>query len=272
MVMVHSRSWKVIGAIAACAALVVAACSSSSKTTTSGGGSSGGAASVPGTTTGCGIPNQRFAENTGGTPKSGGTLTMLGRGDVDYMDPNAAYYTVGYLSLRMWSRNLYTYPAEHCKTTEVVPDLATGLPVISNNGMTYKVTLRTGVMWNTTPPRAVTADDVVRGVKRQCNPANPFGGQPDFNSFIAGYSDFCTAFGKVDGTKPAAMKAFLDSNNISGVKADDPQTVEFDLTQPVSFFTDILALGDFSPAPVEYENYVPGGNDLAQHTISDGPY
>ncbi len=270
----HRRSWKAVGAIAACAALVVAACSSSSKTTTSGGGNSGGSAATPGLSTQCGIPNQRLAANSSGSPKTGGTLTMLGVGDVDYMDPNVSYYAVGYLALRMWSRELYTYPAEECKTTTAVPDLATSLPVISNGGTTYKVTLRSGVMWNTTPPRQVTAADVVRGVKRQCNPAQPFGGEPDYSNFLKGFNDFCTAFGKVSATSASAMKSFMDSNNISGVSVDpsNPLTVVFTLTQPVSFFTDILVLNAFDPAPVEYENYIPASNDLAQHTISDGPY
>jgi peptide/nickel transport system substrate-binding protein len=40
----------------------------------------------------------------------GGTLNMLGVGDVDYMDPNVSYYSIGYLGLRMWSRQLFTYP------------------------------------------------------------------------------------------------------------------------------------------------------------------
>ena len=37
---------------------------------------------------------------------------MLGAGDVDYMDPNVSYYCVGYTRLRLWSRQLFTYPAD----------------------------------------------------------------------------------------------------------------------------------------------------------------
>jgi peptide/nickel transport system substrate-binding protein len=42
-----------------------------------------------------------------GTPKYGGTLNMLGDGDVDYMDYNASYYSIGYLVQRLWLRTLY---------------------------------------------------------------------------------------------------------------------------------------------------------------------
>jgi peptide/nickel transport system substrate-binding protein len=108
---------------------------------------------------------------------------MLGSGDVDYMDPNVSYYSVGYLALRLWSRQLFTFPAEESETTTAVPDLATDIPTadnggISKDGKTYKVTIRQGAMWNTTPARQVTAADEVRGVKRTCNPVQPFGGTP----------------------------------------------------------------------------------------------
>jgi peptide/nickel transport system substrate-binding protein len=255
------------------AALLAAACSSSSSKTSTGGGSSA-TTTAGGGTPNAGLLNQRYADNNKGTPVTGGTLTMLGVGDVDYMDPSASYYSTGYLAERMYSRSLYTYPAITGKTTTPVPDLATDMPAITNGGKTYSVTLRTGVMWNTTPPRQVTAADAVLGIKRQCNPAQPFGGQPDFSSFIVGYADFCTAFGKVDGTKADAMKAFVQANNMTGVTVDpsNPQTLVINLTQPVSYFTNILALASFNPVPVEYLDYVPAGNALAQHTLSDGPY
>ena len=60
-------------------------------------------ASSTGTTTG--------SSATSGTAVKGGTLNMLGVGDVDYMDPNISYYSVGYVALRLWSRQLFTYPA-----------------------------------------------------------------------------------------------------------------------------------------------------------------
>ena len=259
------KAW---GALAA--ALLIgtslSACGSSSKT--AGGGNAGG-----GATSAC-----QTNTNSSGTPVTGGTLTMLGTGDVDYMDPNISYYTTGYLGLRMWSRQLLTYPAVNCQTTNVVPDLATQIPTkanggISADGLTYKLTIRTGAMWNTTPPRQVTAADVVRGVQRLCNPAQPFGGLPDFESLIQGMTSYCTAFEKV-APNVAAIKSFIDTNSISGVSADptDPQTVVFKLNNPATYFVDQLAMPAFSPAPVEFLNYVPASAALAQHTISDGPY
>ena len=50
---------------------------------------------------------------------------MLGDGDVDWMDYNASYYSIGYLAQRMYLRGLYAYPAVPGKTTTVAADLAT---------------------------------------------------------------------------------------------------------------------------------------------------
>lgn len=253
-----------LGAGLATLALVAAACGSSgSKGSTS---NPGGSSSNSGGT-------QIFQPNSGGTPKSGGTLTMLGTGDVDYMDPNISYYTIGYLGLRMWSRQLYNYPATEGKTTTAEPDLATAMPNITDGGLKYAVTIRQGADWNTTPPRQVTAADVVRGVMRSCNPVQPFGGQPDFSDILAGYSQFCSGFANV-AQNTAAIKQYMDGHTISGVSVDpsNPQTVIFTLTKPSSYFTDMLTLPPFAPAPVEYMQYLPASNDLAQHTIADGPY
>ena len=60
---------------------------------------------------------------------------MLGIGDVDYMDYNISYDTIGALGQRMWVRGLYAYPAIPGKTTVPAPDLATGRARISNGGL-----------------------------------------------------------------------------------------------------------------------------------------
>ena len=56
-----------------------------------------------------------------GTPTKGGTLNMLGQGDVDFMDYNVSYYTIGALGQRPWLRLLYAYPATPGKVTTVQP-------------------------------------------------------------------------------------------------------------------------------------------------------
>lgn len=210
-----------------------------------------------------------------GEAVKGGTLNMLGSGDVDYMDPNISYYSVGYQVLRMWTRQLFTYPAEADKVTTAVPDLAESLPTqdngVSEDGMTYTITLRQGAMWSTDPARQITAADVVRGVKRTCNPVQPFGGLPDYEDLLEGMTKFCGGFAKA-GSTPAKLAAYMEDTELPGVVAKDDLTVEFHLTHPASFFTDMLTLPAFSPAPEEFDSYLPASAELAQNTISSGPY
>ena len=59
---------------------------------------------------------------------------------------------------------------------------------------------------------------------------------------------------------------------VGGITFDGTNKVEFKLTHPASYFTDMLTLPAFSPAPKEYDQYLPASPELAQKTISDGPY
>lgn len=205
------------------------------------------------------------------TPFVGGTLNAIGAGDVDYLDPNVSYSSVGYLVARTYSRQLYSYPAVPGETTRPEPDLAAAMPVISNGGKTYTITIRTGADWNTTPARQVTAADEVRGVKATCNPAASFGGLPDFESLIAGMPSFCQKFARVAWT-PAAISHFMESTSLPGVTAIDSHTVQFTLTHRASYFTDELTLPALSPRAIEMDSYLPGSVAEAQHLMCDGPY
>jgi peptide/nickel transport system substrate-binding protein len=252
-----TRGYAAIAGLATLA-LVVTACGGSSKPTS--------------TPTSSLAPAGQEGLNPGtGAPQKGGTLNLLGTGDVTYMDPNISYYSTDYQGQRMWIRNLYTYPAIVGQTTTQVPDLATGPPTISSDGLTYTVTIRTGAMWDTSPPRQVTAADALLGLKRACNPALPWGGLPDFENLLVGYATFCTGFGKVSPTSASAQKQYIDSHQISGVTTSG-ETITYKLVHPAEYFKSILGLPPFNPAPVESLAYVPATAASQQHTIADGPY
>lgn len=236
--------------VAAAILLVVTACSSSAKKPTNTAGAAQGAG------------------------KPGGTLKLYGEGDVDYMDTVAGYYDVTYTVFRAFTRQLYTYPnaANFQDQINPVPDLATAMPVMSNGDKTLTIHIRSGAMWDTSPARQVTAADAVRGFKRLCNPAQPTGAPGYFTNTIAGMKTYCDGFAKVDAKSATAMKTYMDTHDVPGLQAVDTTTLQITLTQPASDFINILALPFSSPAPVEYENYIPASSEQAQHTISDGPY
>jgi peptide/nickel transport system substrate-binding protein len=244
-------------AVAILAAASLAACSSS-KSTPSSAGSTGSA----------------------GTPVSGGTLRWVASGDVDHLDPMSAYYVATAILERAYTRQLITYPASnnYQKGTTIVPDVATQLPTMANGGIssdgkTYTFHLRSGVMWNTTPPRAVVAGDFVRALKRFCNPVLGVGNPSYYTSTIAGMTSYCAAYAKLPSTATAAQLAsFQNSHNITGVSAPNASTLVIKLSQPASDFLNIMALQFASAAPVEWDSYIPDSAAFRQHVYSDGPY
>jgi len=212
---------------------------------------------------------------------TGGTLNIVGQGDVDSMDTANGYYDTTYTAYRAFVRTLYTYASAPTFSGQVnaVPDLATALPVVTNSGKTYTITIRQGAMWNTTPPRQVTAADEIRGIMRLCNPASPAGAIAYYTATIVGFNDFCNGtsgsgggFSAVDPTSASAMANYMNSNSVPGMKATSNLTIQFTLTQPSSDFVNILSMYFAAPAPVEYNSYIVGSATQAQHTISDGPY
>jgi ABC-type transport system substrate-binding protein len=214
------------------------------------------------------------------TGVKGGTLVLLGNGDVDHLDTASAYYTVSYLVERAYSRQLVTYPtsSDQSKATSVVADMATQVPTagnggISSDGLTYTFKIKSGVKWDTTPARQVTAQDVVLGFKRLCNPGpNAVGAPTYYEDTIAGFKDYCETFFALTPVTATAMAAYINGHDISGITTSGTDTVKFKLTKPASDFINIMGMPFSSPAPVEYLQYVPGDDTFNQHVISDGPY
>ena len=137
------------------------------------------------------------ASPSAGTVTNGGTLKLLG---------GCSRWNAR--SPGSWSA--IPPPPTISAATTVAPDLASTLPTTANGGIsadgkTYTFHLRSGAQWNTSPPRAVTAADVVRGLQRICNPASPSGGLSYYEDTIAGFTKFCNGFAKVNASSPTAM-------------------------------------------------------------------
>jgi len=223
-----------------------------------------------------GAASDRVRNGTAEGAARGGTLNILGAGDVDYLDPNVTYYSAGYVVSRLYSRQLFAVSADPATKNAVVPDLAEQRPTPDNagvaaDGKTYTITIREVAQWNTSPSRQVTAADEVTGVKRTCNPVAPFSGLPDYQDLIVGFKEFCDGFTKV-GQDAAAIKRYVQDTPLPGVVAKDERTVVFTLNQPATYFVDMLTMPALSPAPVELLDYVPGSSELGQHMVSSGPY
>jgi len=207
-----------------------------------------------------------------GAPQYGGTLNMVGISDVDVMDYDIGYYRTDFEVLRLTVRQLYSWPAIPGQTLTPAPDLATGMPVITDHGLKQTVTIRSGLMWNTSPPRPVTAQDVVRGIKRACNPSpNTFGGMADFESTIKGLTAYCSGYPAAAATSAAVMKQYIETHNVSGI-AVLGNSITFTLTRPAPWLIGAMTLPPFSAVPIEAENGLPGSPQVYGHMYSDGPY
>jgi len=188
------------------------------------------------------------------------------------MDYDLAYYSTDDQQMRLTVRSLYNWGNTPATATTPEPDLATGAPVVTNGGKTESVTIRSGVMWDTTPARAVTAADVVRGIKRACNPsAENFGGMADFESTIVGLTAFCKGYPAAAANNAAVMKQYIEGHNVSGITTKG-NTITFQLTQPAAWLVGAMTLPPFSATPIEAENALPGTPGVYNHMYADGPY
>jgi peptide/nickel transport system substrate-binding protein len=221
------------------------------------GGSSGGG-TTPGT-------------DTSGA-KKGGTLKLLGAGDIDHMDPASAYYQTSYSLLRAVTRQLLSYPVSPDETKSVTPvaDLATEAPAPTNDGKTYTFKIRKGAQWDTTPARQITGADAERGFKRLCNPVQPSGGIGYYVGVIVGMKEFCDPFAKV-APNAKAIGDYVEKNKISGITST-ADSITINLVQPAGDFVNIVAMPFASPMPVEMNAYVPDDPAFRTHFISSGPY
>lgn len=226
----------VAAALGATLALVAAACSSNNATTSSPGGS---------------------AAQRGGTIREE-LLDNGGFGWTGNFDPTGEY--LGYawgLYDQLLMRGMYT--VKHVGGNDgdtPVPDIATGAPTVSSDGLTYDVTLKDNVKWGPPLNRAVDANDIYYAFQRIND-----------QSLIAQYGSYY--FGVIKGMDGHAKD---DNQPISGIKVVDATHLEFTLEAPASDFTTRLSLPATHAIPVEYKGCFPKAGDMGVDVFSSGPY
>ncbi|TWP35155.1 ABC transporter substrate-binding protein [Leekyejoonella antrihumi] len=143
------------------AAMALAACSSTGSTAGSSGSTSSGA----------NVSGSAFQAQ-----HKGGTLTMLANGGGGTLDPQINYtntfwqlYQNTYDGLLKFRRGVSGAASE-----EVVPDLATAMPKVTNSRKTYTFTLRKGIKFSNGSP--VTVDDVLATFQRLFKVSSPTAG------------------------------------------------------------------------------------------------
>jgi peptide/nickel transport system substrate-binding protein len=187
--------------------------------------------------------------------KKGGTITVLSNSDVDYIDPGLAYYQFSYEVIYPVNRPLYSYKAG---SSEVVPDLAESLPVVSADQKTFTIHLRKGVRFAPPVNREVTSADVKYAIERGFSQSVP-------NGYSSVY------FGGIEGVPSESPKT---PEPISGIQTPDKYTIVFKLTKPSGIFSGALALPLTAPVPQEYAKKFDSKqlSDYGFYQVASGPY
>ena len=184
------------------------------------------------TTDGSGFPDT-FPALT--TPTKGGVLEIAMEENIDCWS-GLSYYTTSWSLFYFMARGLYGYPEtiESPATDEIFPDLAAEMPSVSEDGLTYSVTLREGLTFPDGQP--VTSNDVKATFEYMLDPniQCATGGPPSsgYYSVIKGFDEFTTAL-----EEDPAAKASL-----AGITATNELTTEFTLNQPDGSFPRLLAM------------------------------
>ena len=130
--MLISRKAALVVAIAASSAVALAACGSSSGSSKTSGKAPAAGSSNPLAIGAANLDAKSGSNGTHGTnPVTGGTLKLLGGGDVDYLDTAGGYYTVTYTLMRGYTRQLVSYPnsVDPKVANAVVADMANSVPL-----------------------------------------------------------------------------------------------------------------------------------------------
>jgi peptide/nickel transport system substrate-binding protein len=206
-------------------------------------------------------------QNESPSAKPGGTLLLAMTQDTEAgFDPAAdTNDTATYLLTHTILRTLMSYEHRLPKDggNTLVPDIATGPPKVSQDGLTWTFTLRPDVKY--APPLQhtfVTAEDFARAIAREFTPGvgGNYIGQLDVidgsDAFLAGKAD-----------------------NISGITVNSPTSLTFHLSHPDGAFGYLLAFPAAAPIPPSPGNpSAPLGaatghdKDWGRFMVATGPY
>ncbi len=185
--------------------------------------------------------------------QGGGTLVIHHESTVDSLDPHIGYNELATMAVRLCGDGLLDYDED----ANLVPSLAVALPEVSNEGKTFRFTLREGVRFHDTPAlpggRELTAEDVAWSIRRLLHPDT---GSPGYSFFI-----------KIVGAE--AYHAG-DSDELPGVRVTGERTIEFELNDPDQTFLNAMAMTFAYPVP--HEHYEHWGENAGKHATMTGPY
>jgi peptide/nickel transport system substrate-binding protein len=204
---------------------------------------------------GCGSGSSASTPSGGasGTPVNGGILEAGIPGNPDHLDPGLSYTNEGWEILEATNNGLLTFKkAAGGAGAQVVPDIASAMPTVTDGGKTYTFHVRPGVMFSPPVSREVKPSDIKFSIERLFRIDS---GGVGFFTGIAGANSY----------------AKTRKGGISGIVADDKaMTITFHLTQPDGTFDDYMATPFAFVVPVGTPDK--DVSTIAQWRVATGPY
>jgi peptide/nickel transport system substrate-binding protein len=189
--------------------------------------------------------------------KKGGTLRIWTSLGVDSFDPARSYSGPVWNLIQEYTRTLLTYPNKPgAAGAQLVPELATAKPEISNGNRTYTFHLKPGLAFQNGDP--ITSQDVKYGIERGFA-QDVLPGGPVY--LIQALDEGQHYPGPYKDKDPQKL-------GLKSVRTPDPQTIVFNLAKPDADFPYYLTMG--ASAPVEPKSDT--GASYAKHPESSGPY
>ena len=195
-----------------------------------------------------------WAAGAGATTRASSNVLKAGIPDnPDHLDPGLTYTNEGWEIVEATNNGLLTFKkASGGAGAQIVPDIATSMPTVSRNGLTYTFHVRKGVRFSPPVNRNVLPSDVKFSIERLFR-------------IDSGGVGFYT------GIKGANRFAKTRKGGISGIVANDKAgTVVFHLTQPDGTFLDYLS--------IPFAFVLPKGtpakdiSTIANWRVATGPY
>jgi peptide/nickel transport system substrate-binding protein len=195
--------------------------------------------------------------------KAGGTLYYLTKRAAEHLDPQRTYIGRDISNeARMVYRTLVSYPVAVGKAgTKLTADLATDTGTSSNQGKTWKFTLKDGVKWQ--DGTDITCADIKYGVSRTFATSVITGGPNYAIQFLNIPTNAKGSVYQGPYVKDAAGQALYDK-----AVTCDGKTITFNLSKPVGDFNYTVTMPAFAP----YKASLDKGDKSNFSVFSTGPY
>jgi peptide/nickel transport system substrate-binding protein len=186
----------------------------------------------------------------------GGTIIFDNSTTPDSTDPGNTYYAFTWNTARLYGRSLLTYKSvPGAAGRQLVPDLATSLGKVSDNGLTWTYHLKPDIKFE--DGATITSQDVKYAVERTYA-----------KDVLPNGPSYFTLLLKDPGYPGPYKDKTPNKMGLTSVGTPDAATIVFHLQKPFADFDYVAAMPQTVPVPQAKDT----GSNYQRHPVSTGPY